>query len=288
MIEYLIGIGAQKAGTTLFYELLSNHHGIDLGIKKEKHYFDKHTDVSLVEYNKLFSCNGLLKLDITPSYMFLTDCLDKIKRTLPSDMTKVFLVLRDPIKRAESHFYMARRNGNEKRAFINSFCSEKESLRNNNIIKNSYFKRGLYYDQVKKAYDLFGKENVRVYIFEEVIKNQQKTIDDICDFAGLDKIEVKSIHSGKGYDTKIKIFHRLCLRKLHHIEPFIPNALCTYIHKINKKYNRKELIKEDMPVDFYNKLKDFYQDDVKKLEKIINKDLSFWMNENEKIENIQV
>ena len=41
MYEYLIGVGAMKAGTTLLYDLLRKHPGFLCGQHKELHYFDQ-------------------------------------------------------------------------------------------------------------------------------------------------------------------------------------------------------------------------------------------------------
>ena len=39
--KYIVGIGCQKSGTTLLYDLLHEHVQIDISQTKELHYFDR-------------------------------------------------------------------------------------------------------------------------------------------------------------------------------------------------------------------------------------------------------
>ena len=59
-----------------------------------------------------------------------------------------------------------------------------QSLQNNDECFEELFelKSSLYTDDVKRYLDLFGKNQVKIIIFEEWTKNVKKTIQDILNF----------------------------------------------------------------------------------------------------------
>ena len=45
-----------------------------------------------------------------------------------------------------------------------------------------YVEKGLYYEQVKRYFDLFGRKQVKVLIFEEFFKNRYEKIKEVLEF----------------------------------------------------------------------------------------------------------
>ena len=79
--RFIIGVGAQKAGTTLLYDLLKNHPQLAIGNKKELHYFDYAKTPNIDDYLKLFNGASKIKFEVTPSYMYYRDAIEKISKT---------------------------------------------------------------------------------------------------------------------------------------------------------------------------------------------------------------
>ena len=48
-----------------------------------------------------------------------------------------------------------------------------------------YFRMGLYYEQVKRYMETFGRENVQVHIFEEFSKYPMETCKSLFSFLGV-------------------------------------------------------------------------------------------------------
>ncbi|GEM_PF-2740408 len=276
--NFILGIGVQKAGTTLLYDLLSKHQSLDIGKNKELHYFDYTNEPSLQEYLSLFNGKSRIKFDVTPSYIFYKDTMDKIAKTLPVENTKLIILLRDPIKRAESHYYMSLLKGRDNLSFKESFYKERERMQLNDLKyrENSYFERGKYYSQVKKVYELFPKENILIILFEEFVNNQQGIVDEFCDFAGISHIPITKMHSNKGYLAKNKNMNKLFYNHKDKIKKFIPPVLRGSLSKYYRIFNRKELKKEPIDNDFRVYLKSYYKNDLKSLESLIDKDLSIY------------
>lgn len=100
-----VGVGAQKAGTTWWYALLTSHPGVHTapGRRKELHYFDRFWDQPFSahdarRYHSFFPRpTGGTAGEWTPRYMvdFWTPAL--LQQAAPD--AKVFVMLRDPFER---------------------------------------------------------------------------------------------------------------------------------------------------------------------------------------------
>lgn len=204
MTEYLLGIGAAKAGTTLLYHLLSAHPALTLSANKELHYFDCHEQVSRDAYDALFERPSGIKLDITPAYLFWDGCLPRIHDTLGHDNVKIVVLLRDPIERAVSHYFMTRRHGLEPLSFSESFFREKERMAASAMgyRQHSYFSRGKYAQQLDVLYSLYPREQVKILLFEDIVGHQQETVDEVTDFCGIERMNITPSAANKGCDVK--------------------------------------------------------------------------------------
>jgi len=106
MLNFL-GIGAQKAGTTWLYEMLSKHPEIEFPGGKEMHFWSADTyEEHISDYLKLFEANNKLMGEITPAYSMLDIArVSDIHKLFPK--LKIFFVMRNPIERAWSSALMA-------------------------------------------------------------------------------------------------------------------------------------------------------------------------------------
>lgn len=118
-LDFII-IGAQKAGTTSLFKYLDEHPNIYMPPEKEAPFFcinerfEKGWDWYL---NEFFpgAPEGMLWGKATPHYMSDPSVPERLYRQLPK--IKLIAILRDPVKRAYSHYKMCVRRGVEHRAF---------------------------------------------------------------------------------------------------------------------------------------------------------------------------
>jgi len=94
----ILGIGAQKSGTTALYQWLIRHPEVTRGSKKEHHYLDR-TYPLITSEDYLAATKGI---DITPAYMFTQSAPARARSIMPD--AKVFAVLRNPVERAWSSY----------------------------------------------------------------------------------------------------------------------------------------------------------------------------------------
>ena len=177
-------VGAQKAGTTSLYHYLNQHDGIFMPNPKELHFFDTNEPIAENEFNKYLKRfktqkEYLGKGEATPIYMFYPHTLEKIKSFLPE--LKIIIVLRNPTRRAYSHYWYEVARGWESENFIEAI-----SRGSNNsdlyLRHHSYVERSLYSNQLDRAYRIFGSENVLVIKFEELIASPLELTNTVLDF----------------------------------------------------------------------------------------------------------
>jgi hypothetical protein len=161
-------VGAPRAGTTSFYDYLRQHPDIYMSPVKEPGFFSPEAkpepwvDRSFDEtqYLDLFRGGDSQKLlgEASTTYLWVPEAASRIRAHSPE--AKILIVLREPVERAYSHYLMQVRDGVEHRPFIDAL---REPARPG---IPSYADRGLYCEQVRRYFDLFG-DRVLVLFFEE-------------------------------------------------------------------------------------------------------------------------
>ncbi len=122
-----------------------------------------------------------------------TDTAFRLRKDLGNNL-KLIVVLRDPAKRAYSHFLMSRKKGLEKAGFEEAM--ERPSRIGTELIKEkaiAYKERGMYADQLKVYLDLFPQENFLFLLFEEdIVQALPDTILRIQQFLGLEEVSLNT------------------------------------------------------------------------------------------------
>lgn len=190
-------VGAQKAGTTSLYHYLSQHEDIFMPSPKELHFFDTDKPISINQFNrylKKFQTQQpyLGKGEATPIYMFYPQTLEKIQSFLPQ--LKIIIVVRNPIRRAYSHYWYEVTRGWESEDFIKAIS---RSSNNSDLYlrHHSYVERSLYSGQLDRSYRIFGRENVLVIKFEELISSPLAVTNTVLEFINPDIKPMTSVES---------------------------------------------------------------------------------------------
>jgi len=278
---YFIGIGIGKTATTLIYELLKNHPQLNIGKIKELHYFDNTDSPSLDEYNKLFVGSKGIKFEITPIYIYFKDVLKKIASVLKNEKKKILIVLRNPVKRAQAHYFHSMRRGEEIESFEKSFDLENARISNSitEYRANSYFSRGLCYDKIKECFELFGRENVLILKYEDLKQDTQKSINEICDFIIIDRITIQEVTESKRVSTKLrfKYLNYIIKKNAEKIRKVLPARIHSILSVLYRKINHKNYYVDEINLsqEFLERLAAYYNKDIEKVEKLINRKLHY-------------
>jgi hypothetical protein len=272
-----ICIGTQKAGTTLLYEILKQHPQIFLPNVKEVHFFDvdQNYDKGLEWYKQFFDDSENYKIvgDITPAYIYFKDIPQRIQETLGTDV-KLLAMLRNPVDRAYSHYWMAFRRGYEDLPFEEAIKKEDLRIKKGypNTHRFSYISRGFYSEQMKRYLSVFSENNIMVIIFEEFINNLKANVQSILDFLSCTSTFIfeipDKIHSG-------------CLNLREYIDAakinkyyFPQSNLINIIKLITSKNQNIDYPPLKKKTRLY--LLDLYKNDIHKLEILLKRDLLIW------------
>ena len=176
MLGFML-VGAQKCGTTALVHFLSQHPEIEMASPKEVHLFDSST------YSRGWSgqridehyrphfeqrAGAAIRGEATPIYMFLPGIASELKRYNPD--LKLIVLLRDPVERAISHYYMQKNRDWEHRPLWLALLSEplrllrcKDARANGSAMRrHSYRRRGLYSHQLRDLYRFFDRDRVLI------------------------------------------------------------------------------------------------------------------------------
>ena len=282
-----ICVGAQKAGTSTLFDVLKQSPDIYFPEKKEIHFFEKpeQYEKGIEYYKSLFDKNyNKEKLigEITPEYLFYNYVPQRIYNNLGP--IKIIIFLRNPILRSYSQFNFHKMYQAE--SLNSNFFNEikKEKLKENVDLYDTwctptyYLSKSLYFNQVKRYIDVFGKDNVYVGIFEELFSKNELNLNPIFDFLGVPDFNYSQTHSNVSLINKNnKSFNFLSSvkRKVDMIIPKsitknLSNSLKKQMTQAPKKLERKEQIELN---------KKYFLSDIHKLEELLVKDLSNWYSE---------
>lgn len=288
-------IGAMKSATTSLYTYLKQHPDVFMTAIKEPMFFNNFqktnnyklhgrktkTISTFKQYYPLFDNvkNEKAIGEASPSYLFNKDCPKLIHKYFPE--TKIIAVLRQPIARAYSNFLHARRSDREPISdFETAFNKEEERMTKNWSPLYFYKGKGYYTEQLKRYYDLFPMENIKILLFEEVIKNPTKASQEIFDFLNVDSTFIPDTSKKANVSGIPKGMFGWLIMKLRHYN-LIPNIqFSKYLPPFIVKFIFNSAYKKASPLssEIKNRLTHkFYKDDILQLEKLIQKDLQHWL-----------
>src|SRR5207302_4434905 len=102
---------------------------------------------------------------------------------------KWILSLRNPVERAFSAWNMETKRSKEKLSFAEAIEKEAERCREALPLQHrvySYVDRGFYAHQVRRLFNIFGKDNCLVLLNEELRNDHKKTLSRVFEFLGVD------------------------------------------------------------------------------------------------------
>ena len=222
-------------------------------------------------------------------YLFSERAAEEIRKFAPN--AKILIMLRNPVDVIHSLHSQHLYDGNEDVPDFQTALSLDEERKKGVNLPDSvdYFALPPYKDsvlfsnQVKRYLDVFKKENVRIILYEDFIGNTKKIVSETLEFLGINNefpIDYNVVNPNK----RIKWFylHRLIKKPPVKLKRII--RIILPVRKIRHAimfwlftWNVQEQGREKMSKDLNSKLKDFFKDDIHSLGKIIDRDLSAWL-----------
>lgn len=294
-------VGAAKSGTTTLAFLLSRHPKVFIP-RKEPGFFAFHglpadqipeaiRDNQIVDFDKYKALyekmpEHQVALDASVANLtFHQNAIHNFKQVFGNsvDSKKFIIILRNPVGRAFSHYKMLVKNGYETLPF-------EEAIKPENVEKRIHLRGGFdylgnsfYHDSVKAYMSQFP--NVKVWLNED-LKDQQKLSQELIDFTELGgeidekKQAVLNVSGEPRAKFLVKWLHR-------------PNALKTALKNLVPASQQHRLQRLKAGVSSFNTkpmhlseetklmLTKSFEPEVRKLEDLLERDLSKWMLPND-------
>jgi len=282
-------IGVAKAGTTSLFRYLDQHPQVFMCPEKGTNFFGyedarawKWTDegdppllrnfqvTTFEAYEAMFAgaSDEVAIGEVSPQYFRCPTAAERIHACIPD--VKLVASLRNPADRAFSGFLMRTRRGEAvKRAY--------EEL----TPEASHVREGFYYKRMKRYFDSFPRHQIKIYVFEEFKKDPAKVVVDLFDFLGVDTNfvpDTSTRHNPAGV-PKNRLLNRLFFDPT--LIRIAKSALPERVQGLAKRVQQQNLkVPPKFPSDLRAKLLDLYREDILKLETLLDRDLSMWLNGN--------
>ncbi len=280
-----IVIGVAKGGTTSIYRYLDQHPEIFMCPDKGPNFFGyedardwrwhdegepplmRHFKVAtLEEYERLFDgvTNERAVGEVSPQYFRCPTAARRIHDVIPE--AKLVASLRNPADRAFSGFLMRTRRGE----VVGDAHSELTP-------GSSHVKEGFYFQRMKRYYDLFDREQIKIYLFDDFKRGPGDLIRDLFGFLGVDTgfEPDTTVRHNPANVPKSALLNRILYqpRVIRGVKAVLPARL----EKVAKRLRQRNLRPApSFPPDLRATLLDLYQDDIHRLEELIDRDLTAW------------
>jgi len=272
-------VGAPRCGTTFLYHYLKQIPGIYMSPVKEPGYFSVSIDPKLKLTKPIRDKKKYLKLfkgvkdekaigEASPSYLWDPKAPKLIHDTVPD--AKIIMILRDPVQRSYSHYLLGVGLGYQTLPFGEAV---KKALNGLDDYSNRIASTSFYSEQVKRYLDIFKKDQIKIFIFEEFIKDNEKSVKEVLNFLGVSseipesvKIVTNIVDVSAGRFTKHLIRNRV-LRSI--VRDFIPAEGGPIVRKFfSKKTKKPPLSDEDRKF-----VEEIYKEDAKNLQLVLGRHL---------------
>ncbi len=276
-------VGGSKCGTTNISYYLNLHPKIFFSELNEPYYFCK-WDVpeeynrnsmitNMEKYLDLFKNvkNEIIVGEASSPYLTCPHAALEIKKAFPN--SKILISIRNPIERSHSAYFSYQFMKPNEQNFMEMIKTHEKLISEKIFYIDSILESGFYTKNIKRYQEIFGKENVKVIIFEDYIKNTVQNINSIFNFLGInDKIDLNEQSKGsyrvpKNFLAK-SLLNNKNFRKVSTI--LIPTVMR---QKLGDKYFLKQVKKPEMLENERNYLRELYNDEVNELEKFLGKKL---------------
>ena len=289
-------IGVQKAGTTSIYNYLQQHPQVYMSPVKETNFFERDWQQAPVErqrrkkngiltwnqYQQLFTGatdTHLALGEASPNYMFHHQfAAEAIHRRLPE--AKLIAVLRNPVQRACSDYLMNLRDAVGKQTPL------AEQVRSRG--DSSYvLLKGKYYAQLKHFIDVFGRDRVDVFLYDDLKRDSQGFMQNLYRSIGIDSAFVAD--TAKKAQTA-KVPKNQTVNRLLKTQNPIRTA-ATGVMKLIPAPLRHQLRDRLIALNSQDKqeakftqedtilLQQYYREDLLRLQDLLQRDLSSWLSQ---------
>jgi hypothetical protein len=276
--------GASRSGTTTLWSIIRRHPDACTPKEKEIRFFDRDENYNrgLEYYESRFEkCKGSKEIgEVSPPYWYKgitfnedreyryseEDAPLRIKKAYPD--IKIIFTFRNPVDRMFSQFWKNVRQGREKkRSVMEAVKEEMDGDRSYKETPTCWVYKNSYAKHFKRWISLFGKDNIKVLIFEDWISKKESALKSVFSFLELKENPDIEYSSEKNVSKTPFSYVISDIRR----EYIGENILGKAIRRLNRSRGRPTPTKTER-----NWLFSVIEDQVKEMEDLLGRSLSVW------------
>lgn len=291
-------IGAAKSGTYTLHTHFGRHPDVFMCPIKEPHHFsygnsenrgDLNGQVpvhgvvdSRQAYLKLFdgNPNATMAGESSVSYLYVPGTAERIYEFNPR--MRLIVSLRNPVERAYSSFNYAKSYGIEpSETLVDGLKAEAERIRNNAPLLLRYRDLGMYGCQLTRYFDVFPRDQIKVIIYDDFVKDASRVVRELYDFVGV-RPDYESDQDLRVNVTKTpddsKLFHRIISGE-NLARSAVRRILPMSARRRLREYVRDVFFQPPPPMnpELRSVIGDLFRNDIQLLQQLLGRDLSFWL-----------
>ncbi len=287
MYPNFIGLGGHKCATSSLSYYLDQHPEIYIPPIKGIDFFNRESNQSvgnnqsnipktISEYIRLYENINQQKIagEISSVYLYHQKACMRIKTYVPQ--AQLIVILRNPVYRSLSAFKMYNSQSNNR--------NYGQIFENHNLLS-----KGLYSRYLEMYFEHFEKSQIRIFLFEELTQNPNYFFPELFSFLGVNPNfrPDSSVVLRQGKEIQSSLVNSLLFQEKSPIKSTIGSLLKPFttpeqrralFYKFKSSFPTKDYQKTEVPHEVKQKLHHFYQEDILKLQKLIDRDLSHWLN----------
>lgn len=287
-----IVIGAAKAGTTALYWYLSEHPQVHMSRLKETNFFAfglddsgqplyGHPDLHHFpirdwdSYLELFSEAGASTAvgEASPIYLECPQAAGRIAAALPE--VKIVCGLRNPVDRAYSDYQMYLRSRGQDLDAGEALTADAAWAQ-----PDSHWMRiGRYHEMLSRYLTVFPRDQVHVYLFEEMKRQPLEVVQTLYRFLEVDpgfRPDLETPHNVGGMPARRgleKVLTNKRLRSL--VEPLVPQAAANVIRRVRTSNLRPA---PPLPTEMRAVMIEVFREEIERTEALLDMDLAEWLS----------
>ncbi len=286
-------VGAPKCGTTSMARYLRQHPDVFMAYGEPRFFgSDTSRDKKLTEeeYLDLFSKARDEKMvgEKSPSYLRSKKAASEIKKFCPH--AKIIIQIRNPVDWAYSlHGHFLRSGWEDIVDFEKALEAEEDRRKGLRIPKRTVdFPKLLSYSeisytkQIKRYVNSFGWKQIHIVLFDDLVKDTLNTYRDVLRFLEVDDQftpDLKVYNSGNPRRSMLlhKFMKNFWVKKIG--RTLLPYTTRRIIGQTLFRWNTSKKPKPPMDRHVRKRLQRQFEPEVKRLSKLLGRDLSYWCRE---------
>lgn len=287
----VIVIGAAKAGTTALYWYLAEHPQVFMSRVKETNFFAYGVDpqgkllwgnpdvhrfpvTTLDQYTALFADAGDARAVGEASTMYLEcpQAAGRIGAMIPG--ARIVCGLRHPVDRAYSDYQMYLRNRGRQLDPARDLTAGAAWARPD----SHWMQIGRYHPQLARYYETFPREQIHVFLFDDMKRDIRGLLDRLYRFIDVDpgfEPDFDTPHNVGGMPASPLLERVLTKSPLKTVlEPWIPRGAASWLRRLRTRTMRQA---PPLPAELRRELAAHFREDVARTSQLVGRSLDHWL-----------